>query len=478
MKRTFVILLGIALLVPAVHASETRLLGMGQRDSLGMYPEMNWMVEDDYNIWLNPARLTGNANTIWTEIGTAAAGDEWGGASFKFKLGLDQTLGIFATRPYVGVANRTGWDPLGCDLTAVSVGGGPYTAVTGAPTIDNLATLVPANAVDLIYNVGLGKIALGLGVNYVSNTPPDTEYVYSTRIKANNDGSLKNSQSSSDLNISAGILLPKLGPITRSDVFASFGIPSVKNTYEERCWNAAANANETVDMELKSDNALNIAAGIRTISEMSEKLNIIGMFSYNSWKTPSKYTEKWDATANGVLNWDLSADRTWEQSLIVVGAAINLRPDEKMLMVIGTNLNLISAKYKGSEYENLTPYTEEYESESTWTYLPISLGAEYEATRLITLRGGIQVPVIDTRQDTKATDPTYGGTNTLVQTIENSGPAVAAQASAASCGVTFNIGKELKIDSVVGINNLFSGTWLLSGVAANPFVRIGAMYTF
>ena len=80
---------------PAVGVTQTDAM----MDSLGIG---NANIVSDYNIWINPARVSGIPKKAYAEIWQ---GNTWGGSTIGLPVG---TLGVFVGRPYIGNANAIG----------------------------------------------------------------------------------------------------------------------------------------------------------------------------------------------------------------------------------------------------------------------------------------------------------------------------------------------------------------------------------
>ncbi|MEK6684133.1 MAG: hypothetical protein AABY46_05670, partial [Nitrospirota bacterium] len=101
----------------------------------------NWQIEDDFNIWVNPAQLSNYKNAIYGEIGMYPEGntvtdpattndrtDAWGGMNVDTSYG---GWGVYLGRPYSG----------------------PLEVLPGTPP--------PANWFDLFYSRGTFGVYLG-----------------------------------------------------------------------------------------------------------------------------------------------------------------------------------------------------------------------------------------------------------------------------------------------------------------------------
>ncbi len=144
----------------------------------------NWQIEDDFNIWINPAQLSNYKNAVYGELGTYTVADAvlsdqrtttgaWGGMNMDSSYG---GWGVYLGRPYAGpltalpgtapAANRfdlfyaTQNMPLGFYLSSASASS--ETKAAGVTTTDesseiNLGVggLVMAGMLDVALNLGL-----------------------------------------------------------------------------------------------------------------------------------------------------------------------------------------------------------------------------------------------------------------------------------------------------------------------------------
>ena len=128
------LVLAFGLLASPASASYTRIVGLGMN---------NWNVQDDFNIWLNPAWVPAYKDMVIAELGVNAtvanaagtiyntpnAGTQWGGMIHETKEGIG-TIGLFIRRPY-GLADATG------NYAGATAGSGFFGPTTRADLINN-----------------------------------------------------------------------------------------------------------------------------------------------------------------------------------------------------------------------------------------------------------------------------------------------------------------------------------------------------
>lgn len=428
--------------VSLVYASQTRLAEMGLQ---------NWMIDDDANIWFSPAYINDYPNRVWIDIGLdykypAITFPQWGGVS----LSLLGDLGIFFNRPYTGLTSMVG-TTLGDisqvpTITSAQVTyAGPFSFYPGY----SLATLAPANKIDVFYGFALGPLMkLGVSINY-ANSYVKNESALDTVTTGNSYGSMVHEQSTQEINIGAGVTLVQLGPIPQIDIIGYVRFPMVNNTYLEKAHSQVNNRDYTEDIKLTNAGSYNL--GIN--SRLKLLFGDLACLVYGGWKMdnlPSIFTRKRDIGASATLEGDLKQDRLYSSNNINFGVALNYQIKEKVLLVCAAGINYSVAQDNETETDPMGIFTAtantkgEYKWSQTSYSIPINIGVEYQPWGL---RAGFGV----TYQllTTETIDPDYNANGTKKDEIRTSSPWQATAPVSISLGLSNQIADGISFDLLI-----------------------------
>jgi hypothetical protein len=474
MKKLIAVIAVLMIFSSISEATYTRLCGLGLSGNNNSYV---WMVNDDYNIWLNPAYVSDYSNSVWLELGTGPTTNQWGGLSFRADLGLNTTFGVFFAKPYTGfLGANIGENAAGSDVTAI-----PTTitsGITGGSTLTLTPLAISREKIAILMGLKIAdQFKLGFSLDMASNSSKE-EYTYTSTITANGDGSSKLERSVSDINLGAGVLFSNLGLLSSLSVSGKVGIPSLSSKYNEAAYLAATPLLFTSDYrELKLDSAINMSGTARAVVDFSKSLSILADFNYNSNPGSNKYTINLDPDADGVLESDVVQTRLQTRTRINGGFAVNAKLNDSALLIAGVGLHTTKEDNKASTTNNLTTLMiEQYNYEMYETYLPIIAAFEYKLSKVFTVRAGASKNIIETT-GTTYTDPNLAA-GLVTNTAKTDSSSEAAFLTSYSFGLSITPMDNLTIDAVINSTILFSNTYLMSGVPANPVSMLTVKYNF
>jgi hypothetical protein len=492
------ILLSLMILSASISfATQTRIAGLGVN---------NWNIEDDYNIWFNPALINHYNKLIIGELGTGAipagltpniltVGTQWGGINYDFGIGYG-VFGLYLQRPYAG---RIGNGTLATNLPDANVGkgwpfgaAGTHTAITDfSLTPSPLSPLAPANQFDLLWGYAIDKINFGIAINYayIMNNP---KYNYDATGTNVGDGTFEQKFTSSDLNISVGTCLMELGPFAKFEGVITYGLPSYEVTQiESAIINTATGAKETADSKIESKPGTNLAFLLRGINEISTSSKLISTFIYEIHDVSGKWTATNDANGDGATTDDFDRTGEFKDKLTTIrfDTALNYNLGDSTLFILA--LGFVSQTIEQSiDYtSNETALSGKYQSD---TYkaetirIPLNIALEHNITNEITGRIGVSKWLFSTGK-TSVTDKNdnAGIANPdptkyeLDETIETTSPyGTADTATVLTTGLGIKITNNLTIDATLRQHILFGGPYFISGVPNSLFGQLTAVYRF
>ncbi|MFA5859327.1 MAG: hypothetical protein WC955_09685 [Elusimicrobiota bacterium] len=467
MKRFIAVLLTVVLMssASAVFATQSRMEGMGLS---------NWMAEDDYNIWDNPARLVQYPGLVWGELGIPTAPmsyTQWAGVSSK-KMPIG-TIAAFVGRPYSGSITSMYSAVSGMDLTAVPVAINSANVTGAALTCAMSTVLTPFNHLDLFWSI---SPQLAVWVNMADHY--DTlSHTYTSTTRANGDGTAKSDRGTAEYNFGVGTMLEKLGPIESLDVAVKIGLPFVTNIYSERWYVAAQNREGSDDREFKSNGAFTFDFYARWFLRIMQTSKLM-MFSNVSMNgLGSLYTDKRDANADGTLDVNTKQTRNLGVYGFNFGAGDVMPLGDRTTLYAALSLKISQSSYSGKT-ENLinTTTTEEYAASTFGLGVPLNFAIEHKVSKVFTLRGGLEQllwknGVLDVNDNDWAANAVVS--NAKYQTVTTGIGNITF-----NFGATANISNSLVIDAVLNQDVFFSGTYIVSGRTNYPLSRITLTYKF
>jgi hypothetical protein len=408
----------------------------------------NWQIDDDFNIWINPAQISNYKNNIYGEIGiyTAstilandpnqsnnaggaggiASGSQWGGMNMDVSYG---DWGVYIGRPYTGAISGAagtgpvtiGASPLGLSSFGLS---GPLSMMNQS---GGSGTAPTNNRVDLFYGLH-SEMPLGFYLSYADQSQKNTLGGVSTKDEA------------SEINVGAGGVFGG-GMIDGS---VNIALPSSK------CNNAAPSCGNT----FKSDAGPSAAVLGRLHSNMgNSKLLTTAQILYIDASTKdSTSSNKVDDTTMG-----------WR-----IDTALNSRPVPDALVVVGIGIAGASREAKANNGGGKITDDE--------MAIPVNVAVEHQTFKVLKTRIGLSKPLYNSSN----CKDTTGGSNCPVNGTGgfDKSDTVTDGAATASFGLGWAAADNLMIDAVVNQDILFSGTYMISGVAETLSSKLSATYRF
>lgn len=453
-KKLVVVLLAamLTLGVSIAQATPSRLETLGQGTGL-VY------VQDDTDIFYNPATLGYYRNVGLLHMG-GYSGDMYALGGLSLGLGDMLTVGlIFARNPSyeLGALSVMWWanaalDPAGSLTSPKWLWNDNWAAYPGTYTVD-IATSIGGydaamewmNPIDIILAAKLGNMQLGVSwytasgkheSTYEDDSPADYSETLKSRINALKVG----------LSADMGNVMP--------EVWFHWVPFKVSSTWEDDI------ANTEINRELKG-RRFNL--GARAFYKMSDAVTIVPAIEWSNVNgdvsidtTPDFYP----TSVSTIIEEDLSEN--YKGNRINAGIGLNYAVDK---VLVATSIGLQWYSFTRTlEVDGLDGSEEEVRK---WLALPVvGLGVEYQATKIVTFRGGISTTTIYARYRNEDSADTAGSLN-----YEDTS-STTAQNTTASVGVGLNFGN-LVID-------LTAGNLLVAGEPAtfSLFSALDAKYKF
>jgi len=413
----------------------------------------NWQIEDDFNIWINPAQISNYKNNIYGELGIyhassqtdntsgltssisspnqngVASGSEWGGMNMDVSYG---EWGVYIGRPYTAAINSTGQSigaaPLGISSFGLS---GPLNMMNqtgGSGSNPN------NNRVDLFYGLHSAQ-PMGLYLSYADQYTKNT-----------NAAGVSGKDEATEWNLGAGGIFG--GGVIDGAVDVT--LPSSKCSSTTAALAACGNT-------FKSDAGPSVALLGRYHANMgNSKLLTTGQIMYidaSTKGTGAAYTKVDDTT----LGWRIDT-------------ALNSKPIPDALVVVGIGLagSNREAKFNNGQgkvtLDNLA--------------IPVNVAIEHQTLKSLKTRFGLSKPLYNS-SNCKDTNGASNCPITLFGTgaLEKSNT-VSDGAATASVGLGWAVMDNFSIDAVINQDILFSGTYMISGVSETLSSKLSATYRF
>ncbi len=388
----------------------------------------NWQIEDDFNIFINPAQLTNYKNVVYGELGT----DPCSTAGVS-NSGLGGTAGCGDSIINSGHNNR-GVGAFGGLNMDVSYGGwGVYLGRPYSPTgpLNLMGSTPPvANRFDLFY--ALHGAPAGFYLSYASR---------STESKGG--GGPKVTDQASEINLGGGVLVKNM-----LEVALNLGLPSSKS-------------DDGAGTVIKGDAGMNISLLGRLHTGMGGNSNLLTTGQILLGDASSK--------CNGCAPTTLKDKLT--STTIRVDTAINSKPNPATLIVAGIGIVSSSTKDKLTGAPSGT---------DTSLVIPVNVGIEHQTFKAVKTRVGLTKSIYNTSTDKNcvslATDPINGNPACAVDgqkaTTVKDGSAIV------SMGFGWAVADNLMLDAVINQDILFTGTYMVSGVPETLNSKLSATYRF
>ncbi|MEK6749555.1 MAG: hypothetical protein AABY83_10160 [Pseudomonadota bacterium] len=417
-------------------------------------------MQDDYDIWVNPALLQAYPNRVYSALGTAlfSQGDDTHARLAGGQLTLGPVnAGVYMGRPYTGVIQNTLFSP-GLISTP-----GNLIAMT-APSV------AVKNLLDLFLSMDLGIADAGLRVNI--NRYADQRF---NPVGAQANGTSVNIDeqkvSGSDVNLVFGAALKSL-PL---DVSLSIGLPSFTNNY---VYQESSTIGGTLDRQghASLDDTTNIAATARMdVLALSKGLvRLSAQASRFSFKIGQTNRE----TTNGTATVDQTGESTLTSTELAGYATFLLKPSEKITLIASGGLQYFHTTYTTASTDklNANPLRNSYANSLYHADFPARLGVEVAADGHWTLRGGASRNLYRIDRFSGGSSVAGGVTQPLSsprqQTID-ADPLVEL-----ALGIRYALDDAFLIDGTINKDILHTGSYLLSGVSDQLLTQISLIYKF
>jgi hypothetical protein len=474
MKKVMVVVITYFVFVGLSFSTQTRINGLGLS---------NWMLEDDYNIWLNPAKISQYQKTIWFEPGTSPApnpASQWAGASYK-SLGGDAA--IFISRPYTSVLGNLGQNAANSNVPAIPNFLTPN--VTNSPNgMVDMTALTPQSKFDFLYSKKLNdKLFFGFMFNFCTNSSlAKNDYLSAT--PANNDGTAQVNKISYEPNLTFSLLrFSNNKKYKETDIVLNLTFPYVKNEYSSYYYLTSANnyAYDKRKLESNSNGLNGYGLTIRNMRVLSTVDKLYSYLQYNVTNLDNVYTENKDINADGVEETYIEQKRKQSTNNITLGMAVNTYFNDKCLFVVGSELGMMATINNTIQKNRINDITiGEYNYTSITYAIPIKAGFEYKLSKTFTPRIGIQKTLFQ-QNNTKINNPIWNNVlnaNTVLNTrtyeiTTNQQPVITV-----SAGVGMNLIGKLVIDATINYDIFYSGTYVISGVGNRPIAQMTMFYSF
>jgi len=435
-KLVIVTLLAVlAIGVSVAQATVSRLDTLGQNTGL-VY------IQDDTNIFTNPAALANYPNCLIFHMAGVSGDDKYAAGGVSLALGKMLTLGIIVGRnpgfeeygllgSLIGTALSSAPGTLGTSASTAMMAPISFTNPWGAYSYTNTVGGIAGypngamnwvNPIDLILAAKVGNLKLGLSWYYAGGKQEDTQ---------------ENDVASYSDELTGRLQAWKFGVATTMgnmspELWFQYAPFSVKSKFEE--------ASGPLTEETRYLKAHRFNIGFRVPYKMNEKITLVPAFEYSNVGGNIKFDATPDfnpTSVAGLTEGDLSDKYTG--NAINVGVGINYQI-EKLLVASSIGLQWASAK----ETLSVNGLDGDVNWQSKWFAIPVvGLGLEYQATKVLVFRGGLSTTTLYG----KAT----GSYNASVAGAANSKDEVkvSQQNTTASVGLGFLFGN-LVIDVTAG----------------------------
>ncbi|HUK56948.1 MAG TPA: hypothetical protein VLY20_09855 [Nitrospiria bacterium] len=385
-------------------------------DGLGV---QNWQVEDDFNIFINPAQIGNYKNNIYGELGTYGAntitvnnpnqsginlGSQWGGMNMDVSYG---TWGVYLGRPY----------SFNGPLNLMGAGSAPGN-----------------NRFDLFYGLH-------------SSMPVGFYLSYADQSENTKSGGTTFKDQSQEFNLGAGGIFAD-GMLEGS---LNITLPTSKcvdtTGGDVACGGATGNT-------FKSDAGPSFALLVRHHADMG-----------NSKLLTTAQIQTIDASTKDSTSPTKIDDSTFGWR---IDTALNSKPNPDTLVVAGIGLNganrTIKLKGGGGKVtlDNLA--------------IPVNVAVEHQTFKYVKTRIGLSKPLYNKAncKDTTGADTCSGSVLASAQKVD----IVSDGAATVSAGIGWAVADNMTVDAVINQDVLFTGTYVVSGVPETLSSKISATYRF
>ncbi len=475
----------------SAFASTTRLLSLGLD---------NWQVQDDANLWFNPALLPASKDLAEFEIGAQGssgggltAGSQWGGLHKTIR---GSTVALYLRRPYatndfsataspllvpglggfISAANVVGVSGLstsGFGATGPFGGSANTLGITGAPTLTQTVA-VPANYFDAFWARPYETWTLGGHVNYARNAPGEiSESLYDSGGSAATPGTISRDRSSSEWNAVFGgnrVLDKEAGTVL--DVVAAVSRPSFSTTYEALRTNGAfARGN------IGSSGALGASLAARWSTKIDgDTLALTGLAASQNVSGTADRTEAGASGSPLTTNQSASYDNT-RKSLLADGTWSH--PFGTSLLIASLGVQLEKTRQSWSFTDALSAANAEDDFvEQTNLIFPLRVAAELKPFSRLVLRAGIQKNVLASTKKVISNSHAGAAANVTETHTAIAEAAGTANGVGLSLGAGIWITRSLLLDAVVRQTLLFDSPNVVGGTTPGLFAQSTLSYAF
>ncbi|OGC82677.1 MAG: hypothetical protein A2W07_05885 [candidate division Zixibacteria bacterium RBG_16_43_9] len=368
----------------------------------------DYFFKDVYHIYANPAYLGMYTNTVYGELGFYN----------RFELGTeqftpeDQFLGI-NYKLYKGLS-------LGLTLNRFV-----------STDFNSFFFPSPINPFDLMASYDFENLRLGVGLYHAGN-----------KYELKNGVDYSEESSSGNTALTAGFVF-NLMEKHEIEGMLRLNLDRGKLTYTD------AGATST----LETDGGNGIQFGARGFFQLTDDFQMVPLIAFGSESISLKGT---GAEAGNSTTGD------FKENFFIVGLGGNLKLDKGM--VVG-GLNVTRMRF--TDESDTTFITDE---ETEWFMPGFNLGVEYELTKWLTARMGMEKEF--GRYEDKWHFP-----NSAFFWEEKGRFSSPSSQDFIGLGVGFKFSK-FQVDATIGEDNFFEGTYLLSGIQRNLFGIVSAVFTF
>lgn len=474
-------------------------------DGLGV---KNWQIEDDFNIWINPAQITHYKSAVYGELGSSSledvntgAGavgsertvnsntDPYGGLHLAVPYG---TWGLYIGRPYEGPAGimddgaggLIAPAPLIDSVGTAQLGfsdAGDLGYVGTDPGLDITVRAPDQNKIDLFY--APPNLPLGFYISYASKSDEEKSN-FAAPGGTPGDGSVKNDQDTTEINFGGGAVLNVGFPL---DLALNLGLTSVDNEYTASVAgngvDCPAGTTCTVNHKLEDDASINIALLARAVLPVGANSKLLTTAILTLTDASSELTTREDLDGDGLTTDDEDAVVKIDDDAVFfsIGTALNSRPNADTLVVTGVRIDYGTKERKANVTDNTeTPNPDRFSNkvETTTFSIPLNLAIEHRTFKRVKTRLGLSKPIWESTEIKESfSDPADNVGDTVLQERAKSllDPDTP---TAVSVGLGWMVHDNLTLDAVINQDVLFTGTYLISGVPETLSSKISATYRF
>jgi hypothetical protein len=415
MKR--LLLLSTVTLLLVIFIGGSAFATIARIRSLG---NQDYFFKDIYHIYMNPAYLGSYTNTVYGELGYYYyyTGTE------QYYTPNEQFLGI-NYKLYKGLS-------LGLTLNRAAETDFSYFGYNWSNYIP-----YPINEYDILASYDFEKLSLGLGLFHAGNKF-EWEATGGT-----NPASYEGSSGTTALSGGFRYMLGEKHEIEGM----------LRLSFDRAKWTESGYMYTGSTGTLETDGGNGIEFGARGFFQVNDNFQVIPLVAYSS--------ESMSLTGSGSMTSYATTGKL-KESFLIIGLGGNLKLDKGM---VAGGLNFYREKWVNET--DTTSWTDD----ETYQYLPgFNLGVEYELTKWLVARVGME------KEFGRYEDKYHYGNSTWFYDYKSRFSDPNSQ-DFIGLGVGFKFSK-FQVDATVGEDNLYEGTYLLSGIQRNLFGNMSVVFTF